>query len=331
MASWENVPDDIVIELLLCGILDYTDVVNLSLTCKRFNTLLNRDSVWKIMFVKKWPSFLLETAKFKRIIDKASKDEISCWKILHRKVSVIFQQLDTLHRTYFHEDHLDDKVFDIFLEYCHQFSFDFVHAVLHDIVTDTTSISLTDKYYAKKAFHYTQRHYLQPQVQNLTSVDDSDKTKLSKLVQGAILIQRWFDPINEYPENPIEVFFAEASNKATNYYNTLFDQPIDEYTQNQREYRKYLAINRTLFGELGFTGNRDLGIFRDNDPEIGIHKVIDSRRGISAILGVVYVEIARRLDFKLEYVSNPDSVGDYLRWKVDELASEHPTASEIAE
>ena len=59
------------------------------------------------MFLKKWPSLLLGTTKFRKIIDKASKDEI-CGKILHRKVSVIFQQLNALHHIYFHEDHLDD-------------------------------------------------------------------------------------------------------------------------------------------------------------------------------------------------------------------------------
>ena len=59
------------------------------------------------MFMKKWPSLLLGTTKFRKIIDKASKDEIY-GKILYRKVSVIFQQLNALH-IYFHEDLLDDN------------------------------------------------------------------------------------------------------------------------------------------------------------------------------------------------------------------------------
>ena len=51
------------------------------------------------------------------------------------------------------------------------------------------------------------------------------------------------------------------------------------------------AVNRYLFDELGFTGNRD----RYEDPRNScLNQVLDKRTGIPITLSVVYIEVARR-------------------------------------
>ena len=217
MATLEILPDGIIIDLLTCGVLSHTDVINFGFTCKRFLGLANSNSAWKGLFLLKWPSFLFETSSVRKKFVKKSKDGILHWRSLYYQVNKIFEQLDTIHHSYFHEDQIDDKVFDVFLDYCNQFSFEFVHAVLHDIITDTTSISLTDKYYAKKVFHYILRHSLVPQFKNLTMVDhQNDENELSKLIRRAVLIEQWLNTHDYYAEGSIMNFVREAGEKQPN-------------------------------------------------------------------------------------------------------------------
>ena len=213
MATLEILPDGIIIDLLTCGVLSHTDVINFGFTCKRFLGLANSNSAWKGLFLLKWPSFLFETSSVRKKFVKKSKDGILHWRSLYYQVNKIFEQLDTIHHSYFHEEQIDDKVFDVFLDYCNQFSFEFVHAVLRD----TTSISLTDKYCTNKVLDYILRHSLVPQFKNLTMVDhQNDENELTKLIRGAVLIEQWFNTHDYYAEGSIMNFVREAGEKQPN-------------------------------------------------------------------------------------------------------------------
>lgn len=65
---------------------------------------------------------------------------------------------------------------------------------------------------------------------------------------------------------------------------------------------RVIALNEFLFGDLGFHGNT-----RDYyDPRNSyLNEVIDRRRGIPLTLSVLYMEIGRRIDLRLEGVSFP--------------------------
>jgi regulator of sirC expression with transglutaminase-like and TPR domain len=62
------------------------------------------------------------------------------------------------------------------------------------------------------------------------------------------------------------------------------------------------AINRYLFNELGFSGNRD----RYDDPRNScLNEVLDRRTGIPITLSLVYIEVARRAGIRAEGINFP--------------------------
>src|SRR6186713_2134690 len=62
------------------------------------------------------------------------------------------------------------------------------------------------------------------------------------------------------------------------------------------------SINRYLFDELGFEGNRD----KYDDPRNScLNDVLDRRTGIPITLSVVYLEVARRAGVAMEGVNFP--------------------------
>ena len=62
------------------------------------------------------------------------------------------------------------------------------------------------------------------------------------------------------------------------------------------------AINTTLFGELGFYGNRE----NYYDPRNSfLNEVIDRRTGIPITLSVIYIEIARLLNLPIQGIGMP--------------------------
>jgi len=109
------------------------------------------------------------------------------------------------------------------------------------------------------------------------------------LFEGALLVAR-----DEYPE------LDEA------YYRAVIDE--HERTLRSRiaadadEQARLAAVNHYLFDELGFSGNNDAFY----DPRNSyINDVLERRLGIPLSLGLVQMELARRLGVPLEGVSFP--------------------------
>lgn len=90
-----------------------------------------------------------------------------------------------------------------------------------------------------------------------------------------------------------------------------YRRQLDEFAAAARErlheregeaFAPVRALNRTLFGDLGFRGNEEAYY----DPRNSLlHKVIDRRLGIPITLSVVYIEVARRLGVEIGGVSFP--------------------------
>ena len=62
------------------------------------------------------------------------------------------------------------------------------------------------------------------------------------------------------------------------------------------------AVNRYLFGELGFSGNRE----QYEDPRNScLNEVMDRRKGIPITMALVYIEVARRAGLRAEGINFP--------------------------
>ena len=326
MTCLEDLPNGLLIDVLACGSLDDVDLLNFGETCKRFYDLSNSNSVWKALFFQKWSSLLPKAGKLNLLIKHLNSDLTSKlkWKDFYFQCKLVFDQLETIYHTYFQDDNLDDKIFEAFLNLADKFSFDFVFAVLCDIITTPSCDNLTCKYYAKKAYDFMLHERLRSQVMSLLNNEKGDEAELSQLIQGAILIERWFNPLEQHPSCDISSFISEAVQATTSYFEKLCSNEAST-DSDKIEHLKFLALNHIFFEELKFNGNQG-DYFNVNNSFI--HQVIQSRRGIPILLSILYREIAMRIGLHLECVNNPGHF--VLRWKVEELNSDLPTISQIA-
>jgi regulator of sirC expression with transglutaminase-like and TPR domain len=78
------------------------------------------------------------------------------------------------------------------------------------------------------------------------------------------------------------------------------------------------ALNRYVFDELGFLGNRE----QYDDPRNScLNEVLDRRTGIPISLALVYIEIARRAGLRAEGINFP---GHFLVRMLDDLHTDDP-------
>lgn len=109
------------------------------------------------------------------------------------------------------------------------------------------------------------------------------------LAEGALWIAA-----EEYPELAVDDYLARLHEMATRLRSRL---RADVATAE-----KLLALNHYLFDELGFSGNTD----DYYDPRNSfLNEVLERRLGIPITLGVLYIEIGRRIGLGLHGVSFP--------------------------
>jgi regulator of sirC expression with transglutaminase-like and TPR domain len=85
------------------------------------------------------------------------------------------------------------------------------------------------------------------------------------------------------------------------------------------------AVNRYLFTELGFTGNRD----HFEDPRNScLNDVIDRRTGIPITMALIYIEVARRAGVRAEGVNFP---GHFLVRCLQDLHTDDPSEGLIVD
>ncbi len=78
------------------------------------------------------------------------------------------------------------------------------------------------------------------------------------------------------------------------------------------------AVNRYLFGELGFAGNRE----QYDDPRNScLNEVMDRRKGIPITMALIYIEVARRAGMRVEGVNFP---GHFLVRALQDLHTNDP-------
>jgi regulator of sirC expression with transglutaminase-like and TPR domain len=85
------------------------------------------------------------------------------------------------------------------------------------------------------------------------------------------------------------------------------------------------AVNRYLFGELGFAGNRE----QFDDPRNScLNEVIDRRKGIPITMAIVYIEVSRRAGIRAEGVNFP---GHFLVRCLQDLHTDDPSEGVIVD
>ncbi|QLE57731.1 SirB1 family protein [Nostoc sp. TCL26-01] len=98
----------------------------------------------------------------------------------------------------------------------------------------------------------------------------------------------------EYPELDVEEYL--------NALDTMADEVGERLPSSRYPLRVIQSINQYLFDDLGFVGNQT----DYYDPRNSFfNDVIDRRLGIPITLSLVYLEIARRIDFPMEGVGMP--------------------------
>ena len=85
------------------------------------------------------------------------------------------------------------------------------------------------------------------------------------------------------------------------------------------------AVNRYLFGELGFTGNRE----HFEDPRNScLNEVMDRKTGIPITMALIYIEVARRAGIRAEGINFP---GHFLVRCLQDLHTDDPAAGLIVD
>jgi regulator of sirC expression with transglutaminase-like and TPR domain len=85
------------------------------------------------------------------------------------------------------------------------------------------------------------------------------------------------------------------------------------------------AINRYLFGELGFAGNRE----QFDDPRNScLNEVMNRRTGIAITMALIYIEVARRAGVRAEGVNFP---GHFLVRCLQDLHTDDPNDGVIVD
>jgi regulator of sirC expression with transglutaminase-like and TPR domain len=85
------------------------------------------------------------------------------------------------------------------------------------------------------------------------------------------------------------------------------------------------GVNRYLFGELGFTGNRE----QFDDPRNScLNEVMDRKKGIPITMALIYIEVARRAGIRSEGVNCP---GHFLVRCLDDSHPDDPTEGIIVD
>ena len=109
------------------------------------------------------------------------------------------------------------------------------------------------------------------------------------LAEACLLIAQ-----DAYPDLDIAHYLARIDALATTVKSRVASDAFAE--------QKLVALNRHLFGELGFSGNA----LDYHDPRNSyLNQVLERRTGIPITLSILYLEIGRRLGLRLQGVSFP--------------------------
>jgi regulator of sirC expression with transglutaminase-like and TPR domain len=131
----------------------------------------------------------------------------------------------------------------------------------------------------------------------LSKVTQVEKDADIDLLRAALLIARI-----DNEEVDVEAYLSEVDRMAREVRDNLPAEAKDEQEPARAEAARLAALNKYLFDEQGYHGSRGEYYHRSNSY---LNEVIDDREGLPITLSVLYMELARRLNLKVEGVGLP--------------------------
>jgi regulator of sirC expression with transglutaminase-like and TPR domain len=131
----------------------------------------------------------------------------------------------------------------------------------------------------------------------LSKVAAVEKDADIDLLRAALLIARI-----DNEEVDVEAYLGEVDRMAREIRDNLPAEAKDEKEPAKAEAARLAALNKYLFDEQGYHGSRGEYYHRSNSY---LNEVIDDREGLPITLSVLYMELARRLNLKVEGVGLP--------------------------
>ena len=131
----------------------------------------------------------------------------------------------------------------------------------------------------------------------LSKVTQVEKDADIDLLRAALLIARI-----DNEEVDVEAYLSEVDRMAREIRDNLPAEAKDEKEPAKAEAARLAALNKYLFDEQGYHGSRGEYYHRSNSY---LNEVIDDREGLPITLSVLYMELAQRLNLKVEGVGLP--------------------------
>lgn len=326
-----SLPGEIIVYILEDKLLDFSDVINFSSTCKSLYKIVNENNkLWKTKFFQRWP-LLKEVYQTSKELEHQMinwKEEV---KISLNSRTILLYLLSSMSNKHHKKQELSNsefKEFDFLFcpkEGAHPLAYYFLIDELTTLIKCPAIVSnLTHRYYALKVIRYLKQTHLKGEWQKFISLPSKQQT----LERGATIVAQWSQPERHvsYPtissildniaeqtkdllkeQHPNHSIFSIPTERFIFWKNNI----IDDNQWNISETRQVTdALCKVLFEKLGFYGNSEMYYSSENSF---IDRVLERRRGIPITLAIVFESVARRLGIRCEPVSFPSHF--LLRWK----------------
>lgn len=187
---------------------------------------------------------------------------------------------------------------------------------LNEIIHDKErSKNLTNKYYAVKLL----RHILHLHLSVQWKAHLEEPLGEQKLEKGAVILSQWFQPREVVSEIEVTKQLDQIADRVKQHLPEHLKAKYNKGTPTLSPELERLVLetmNRILYNEMGFRGNKDRYYDENNSF---IEKVLERKMGIPISLAILYSAVARRLGVTCDCINFPTHF--LLKWR------EHPMAT----
>ncbi|XP_038074316.1 F-box only protein 21-like [Patiria miniata] len=302
------IPTEIITLVLTQPDLSFRDVVNFGATCKSCHSITSDNELWKVKLLTRWPclrhfsettkptSAWLDHCRQLHNLPETARDLVACLsaKCFHKE-EVTYSHFKPLKELYLRN------------ELCRALTDEVLMAIVND---EKHHKDLTLRYYAQKALRYVRHMQLRQEWQAYFGLPIEQQ----KLLEGAILFERWYNPFSPSPEESVRKEVKEIAERARRKLKT--DHPcchgnvegVVEMTPNQCQ-DVLDAVNEVLIKEMNFQGNSE-DYYNESNSFMSL--VLTRKLGIPITLCILYEAVVRRLGLVLRPVNFPGHF--LLRW-----------------
>uniref|UniRef100_UPI0035902BF6 F-box only protein 21 isoform X2 n=1 Tax=Myxine glutinosa TaxID=7769 RepID=UPI0035902BF6 len=211
---------------------------------------------------------------------------------------------------FFHKTEISTNDFEKMLNL--QFPLSFIQDELERFCSSEARC-LTTQYYARKALIFLQQKQIMAELQEFLRRPEKEQS----LVEGAVLIARYCNPMEDVRLTHVQAQISEIADKVRHLlYKMNPTHPACNAGKGGKQMHNIAlqgqvldALNKLLYQHLRFTGNEEDYY---NPLNSYLHQVLRRRKGIPISMCILYAAIARCLGLHLEPVCFPSHF--ILRW-----------------